>query len=477
MGDDRRRASDGDRRRDIDIPHDVTNEQIVVAAALVDSGVRASLLPKLQAALFVDPAHESIWRSMRTLADSRIAFSLQSVYQGCSDRVELAYLDALTKQYPEPPANVEHHVSILKWDAVRASAVRGPVTDLLETLRDPLASRDRVRALAKQVATSLDKFVDRRFMLDPVVLAKEHAGEMVRRGVWPYGISGLDMFEDGTHRMIPGMEPGKVTTITGVSGSAKSTFAAMIALAQARKRKRVLYGAWEMDPGPTLELLALMSLGWSRYDVSTGNLTSEQLEVFRKRMEAIGTYIRFFDAPFSNEFSRRYNNDDSLNELYVKVADSGADVVILDLWERMIPDGSPDSERRALFRTQTIFKETGCHGVLLCQQKLKEIENRTDKRPTRSTVFGSQAWIDISDTMIGLHRPGHWEPAKGDDVIQILILKQRFGRWPLVVEGEWDGNMCTISNCRSVDYEAIGQAGGAAEAWLGIGTGRKQFIG
>ena len=442
----------------IEIPHDVVNEQVLVAAVLVDESARDELLPKLSADLFVEAANSAAWDALRSMQEKSIAFSIPTLHQLCSGSVELEYLEGLLRSYPQPPSNLSHHVAVLRWDAVRADAVCGPVADLIRVLRDPTAPREKVRAIARQVAAVFDQSTDRKFMRDPVVLAREQSDVLRHRAVWPYGIEGLDKTEDGAYRLIPGAAPGKITLLTGVSGSAKSVLAAMIALEQARIRRRVLYGAWEMGSGETLELMAIMSLGWSRYAVSSGSLSQEQIDQFRERMEQIGRYVRFFDAPFSSQVTRRYDNDAALDELHRCVADSGAEMAVLDLWERAIPDGSPDSERRALFRTQHIFKQTGCHGLLVCQQKLKDIEQRADKRPTRSTILGSQAWVDIGDTILGLHRPGQWRPI-GDDVLQILILKQRFGRWPMAVEGEWDGDLCTLKNCRTIEYEAMGKAG------------------
>jgi replicative DNA helicase len=463
----------GDRAEPvIEIPHDIVNEQILIAAVLVDSDARTELTAKLNPELFVEPAHFAVWAAMRKMRQQGVEFSVATLHQACAGQIELEYLERLQQSYPEPPASLGHHSALLRWDAIRAGAVRGPVADLLKALRDSLAPREKIRSIARQISGAFDQITDRQFMLDPMVLARSHFEEMRCRTVWPYGIEGLDKYESGDHRLIPGAAPGKITLITGVSGAAKSVIAAMITLAQARMRKRVLYGAWEMGSGPTLELLALMSLGLSRYVVSTGKLDAEQLLDFKIRMEQIGTYVRFFDAPFVDQFSKRYTNDESIDEIHQKVADSGAEIVVLDLCERAIPDGNPDSERRALFRIQQIFKETRSHGLLVCQQKLKEIENRSDKRPTRSTILGSQAWVDIADTILGLHRPGQWKPI-GDDTLQIFVLKQRFGRWPLAIEGDWNGDACSLSNCHSIEYEAIGSAGGFAEEFLGGGKGSK----
>jgi len=456
------------QRTAIEIPHDVVNEQVLLAAVLVDEQARAELLQQLSPDLFVDPIHQAAWAAARGMDADGIAWSVSTLHQICSHACELEYLEQLARSYPEPPASLRHHVSALRWDAIRAGAVRGPVADLLRALRDARCPQERVRALARQVSAAFERSADRRFMMDPVTLARDHHAAMQHRAVWPYGIDGLDTFEDGKHRLIPGAAPGKITSLTAVSGAMKSTIAAMIALAQARMRRRVLFGAWEMGAGPTLELMGMMSLGWSRYNTSTGALSADELETLRERMEQIGTFVRFFDPPFAKDVSRRYDNDAALDELHRCVADSGAELTVLDLWERMIPDGSPEAERRALFRTQHIFGETECHALIVCQQKLKDIENRIDKRPTRSTILGSQAWVDVSDTIIGLHRPGQWRPI-GDDTLQMIILKQRFGRWPLAVEFDWCGDTCALTRGRSIEYDQSNGRGGTGfgEDFLG----------
>ena len=95
----------------------------------------------------------------------------------------------------------------------------------------------------------------------------------------------------------------------------------------------------------------------------------------------------------------------------------------------------------------------------MCEQRIKEIENRSDKRPTRSTILGSGAWVDIADTILGVHRPALWKSIE-DNTVEIDILKQRFGKWPLAVEFDWDGDRCTFLNGRSIEYTAPSSARG-----------------
>jgi replicative DNA helicase len=450
-----RRRIEKDDRPALEISHDLVNEQIVIAAVLVDKKIRNRFIEKIPASYFVDKEHGLIWSALQSMRRRKLKFDLQTLHHKTSGQVELSYLKDITVQYSAPPSNMNHHINTLKWDYVRADTVRGPLSDLLHSLQDPSTRPEKIRGLSALVNKALNIHIDRGFMKDHKLLAAEQIGAMkdrVNMAVYPFGINELDLNNDGTYRMIPGVAPGNVTLLTAVSGSGKSTLAAKIALEQARRNRKVLYGAWEETPGTTLETITAMSLGWSKYDIRVVNLTGSELQEFQNRMEAIGEYIRFFDPPFTHSSNKRYDNDDALDVLHSNIADSGCDIVILDLWERCIPDGNPNAERRALFRQQQIAQETGVHNILVCQQNLKQVEGTESKRPARNTILGSSAWVDIADTIIGVHKPALWKSIP-DDTLELIILKQRYGKWPMAVEFDWDPNKCILENGRDVEYQ------------------------
>lgn len=448
------------------INHDVINESIVVAAALVDQDIRTNLVPTLPTDRFIDTDHAVIWAAMQHLHAKHKVFDVQLLHKEIAGKVRLSYLRSLMTTYPEAPIDIDTHVNALHWDSTRARAVQDSIPDFLRALRDNTENPATVHALAERVTRSLAVTADKSFMHNPEHLAALQRVEIENRKnikSYEYGIPALDYNADGTHRCIPGAAPGKTTNITAVSGSGKSVLAAVIALQQARRGRKVLFGAWEMGAGDTLEAMATISfqdmpgmegdtnLG-SRYATSTGSLEEDELDTLEDRMAKIGEYIRFFDPPFYNDPGRTYTNDEAMSELHCMVVGSGCEVIVYDLFERCIANNSPDKERQMLFALQTMHKQTDTHGMFTSQQKLKEVEKTPSKRPTRSTILGTQAWVDISDTILGVHLPARWKPIP-DDTMEISLLKQRFGKWPQNMQFRWDGDRMSISHGVDIDFE------------------------
>jgi hypothetical protein len=255
-----------------------------------------------------------------------------------------------------------------------------------------------------------------------------------------------------------------------VHNSGKTTAAGRVTLGIAKQRRKVLYGAYEMGPGMTLELLACMSLGWSRsrlmkgqtQDPERGNETMGAREqvALEERMNAIHPWVRFMRNAFRIKGGQKASNQRNLDIIQEHIADSGCEVFVADLWKRALVDTRPEAEEDALYQQQTMAEETRTHHILLQQQRLKDVETRPDKRPTREGVKGSAAWVEIADTMVGWHLPAMWKAIENNKV-EAIILKQRYGVAPLAVEFDWSGEHGSITGGVSVEYKhAGGDAGG-----------------
>lgn len=455
------------------VPIDITNEQIIIAACIIDPKEFAALEPRVKPDHFFGKGHGPAWEGLGKLRRAGLEYSPETFRQLVGGAADVDYLGKLIAAHPKKPPNIRHHVEMLEWDRARANAAAGPLDQLLKAIQDQTARPEAVRAYARNLAASFDGWGERRHLLDPNELVREAIADMRTRGddkaVHLYGVEGLDFDEQGEHRFIPGAVPGQITAIVGCPGTSKSTFTARIALGLEAKGKRILYGAWEMKGRVTLELLAVMSLGLSRKRAATGKLTEEELLAVEGEMNRLSARIRFLKLWVADEErgrgNRRVSNGERLDRVHGYIADSGCDVAIFDLWKRVLSFTEPDDEEQALIRQQSIAEETNTHCILVQQQRSKDVENRADKRPTREGIKGSGAWIEVPDTIMGMHRPALWK--RVDDVTaEVIILKQRYGVWPAAVEFDWNGEFGSYENGRTVPYDPPGAEGSEFDEWM-----------
>lgn len=482
----------------VQIPVDAANEAAVIVAAYLDPAVRAQLLTRLVGDHFQQREHRLIWMAFQEAERKKLVLDFLVVEQIAGDDAS-RYLVELLELKPEAPKNLGFHLQCILWDHARATAARGPIPAFIEALRDPKAEPERVRGLSRAITQCFDGYEDRKHLHDGDALVRDQTKEIELRArgltCWNYGVPGLDYVDRSgprdqwRRRMIPGMAPGMTTVITGISGAGKSTVTANIVLGTAfpgwqegdleLSGRNVLYGAWEMNGGMMLEILSALSFGWKRsemFDPVQGGpnrapspiLTPEGRSALRERMALLATRIKFLGNPFRRRTGEKASNDRNLDILQGYIADSGCEVFVADLWKRALRSIEPDDEEEALIRQQSMAEELRVHVLMLQQQRLKDIEQRADKRPTREGIKGSSAWVEIPDAIIGVHRPFLFKRV-ADDSVELLVLKQRYGRWPLGVAMDWDPETGKIWGGRPIEYDRPGEVN-EIDAASGLGA-------
>lgn len=448
--------------KEVVLQHDLINEQVVLAAGLLDS----KLAIRLQPDHFLAPVHKAAWSVVQEMHRRKLEFDPATFQTLCGASVDVPYVLSLAEARPDIPANLEHHVEMLLWDKARHTCTTGPVAQLLEAIRDPRENPEKVKSLARSVSTSLDGYKDRSFLRDGKSLVLQQMDDLRERRAgrrsYEFGLKGLDFFEEHPgvppqRRIIPGPAPKMVTVVAGVPGSGKSTLVANLVSAAVDQKKRVLCGAWEMTGGITCELVAAIRQDISRADLQLGAITDEEQERLEAEMMEVVKYVHFLDNPFHRRTKERSNNERNLDLLQGYISDVGPDLVVLDLWRRMLRKFDPEEEELALIRQQAMAEETNTHHILVQQLRAKDLEARADKRPTRESIKGSGAWIEVPDLILCPHRPALFKRVE-DTKMEICILKQRYGKWPLMVEMDWNPEKGKISGGKSVPYDV--EAGG-----------------
>jgi hypothetical protein len=460
------REAQPERELDIDVPNDSVNEQVVLAAMLVDEETCDRLLPMLPADAFYAEEHRILREAIATTRRKKLTLDPAVIARVYPD-VDQIMIERLRETRPEVAPNIDFHVDTLLWDAHRARVTLGPISSLITAIQNPREERDRVIALARSVADAFSETHGRsRFLLDPKEVVRQTMLEVNKRvdgeAFYPYGIHSLDYYEDGSRRIRPGACPAGITLVTALSGSGKSTLMAHLALGLGKQRRKVLFGAWEEEAPITLELLATLNLGWSRSRVLDGKsntvrtegdddwapMTKADLIAFEEECHKIAPWVRFCANPFDHS-DNNATNEHHLDIIRSHIEDSGCEVFFADLLHRCFVDDNPSAERRMLFGMLKIAQDTRTHHIWAHQQRAKDIETRVNKTPTREGIIGAGAWLDVPWVVMAPHLPAKWKEVE-DNTMELYILKQRKGPWPIAIEFEWNPDTGQIANGRSV---------------------------
>lgn len=452
-------------KRETKVEFDAINERVIIGSAMCNRQTLRKLCQIVQTDHFQAKEHRHIWNVLREISrsDTIVAPTINIVRQ-LDPTAPIDYLQEVIDEHPEVDPNLDQHLDRLDWDRARIQAIMGPISSIIETVQDPSADPEKVKSLAKQLASHFDSYKSTAYLRDPEELVecvmRTLEDRRNGRAVYPYGILGLDKYEADENgcvkqRMSPGAAPGQCTVVAGVPGCGKSTFVANMVIQLALQKRKILYGSWEMNAPITLELLACIRLGFNRTDLLHGNINEVQQKQLYETMMKMSKYIRFFDNPFNRKKKQRSNNDMNLDIIQATIESSGCDVFVADLWRRALVDLDPSAEEQALIRQQAICEETKVHAILVQQLRAKDLEQRNDQRPTRESIKGSGGWIEIPDTIMCLYRPALAKPTNPDQVIEAHILKQRFGKWPIAVEFDWNPDLGKIDNGRTLPMDQL----------------------
>lgn len=432
--------------------YDAANEILVIEAAKADAKTRRELVHRLAADEFLVDQHRPVWAALRVMSDEGLEYTDEAMRRlvlaaGGSEEV-VQYAAGLRSAVPQ---NLKWHLETLAWDATRARVLKSTVPELLKILRDPQATAEAVVSAARSVNRGLDG-PGRRHMHTAADLYRSYRAEVTARraarNVFPLGAECFDA------NLTEGFMPGRMTVSAGLPGAGKSTVWMAFAIRLAMLGRRPMYCAWEMDAESLLDVGCSHMTGIDLRRIVQGQLTDEETDRVDKASRWIVSRIKFMGNPFFDTLrqGKKPSNERNLDVLEGYVAESGCDVAVYDLWERMLAWRKPEDVTTALYRMQGMHTEYGLHGVVIQQLNLKDVERRADKRPTRDSIKGSGAYVEVADLIFGVHRDAQFKAVE-DNGVETICLKQRKGRANWNILWAWDGATCRVNDPREVSYD------------------------
>lgn len=416
---------------------DVENEQVVLAAFIKDHALLKARGLKIMPERFLAPKHRDIMRALRTLVRGGGAYAADTIVSLSGGSVTLKYLRELEDNFDAlPPENLNIHLKRL--DAARAKASAAPHwSAIYEGMEDPHTELGEIKEhtagllrILRAAETEEEGGLARgeAFMnewLGDLKEMRERKGALFA----PLHFSGLDdlLFE--------GLKPGNLTVIAARPGMGKTTFCSNLTLRQTLRGRRVLSIPVESGKEAVLEQMIC-----ARARVSAGKLIKTPHLISAEEVFRLTRAAREILADGRLAFDDRMLN---LDELEARVEAEQFDVVIVDLFEYLVP-GEKKAEILTdnLRRIRRMGKRFGFHSIVT--QQIRRIKRMKNPRPLLHELKNSGGYEEVADLVLLMHRSKYYNPDAEEDIMEVRLAKQRRGPMNLVLGYEFAADMCRV---------------------------------
>lgn len=432
------------------VSFNIANEQLILAQLIKSTKSRKRLTKDLKPYHFIGKKHRAIFNVLGRMVEKNLEYNLDTFESLATERDEfggLEYLQKLEKLFEEN-ANIEHHVAILKADAVKHHIKERRLEKLIDIIEDPHSEITELTDVIDKIKQEVQQNFTVENLLSGVELRKSYwqdLQERMKESIYvPTGIKGLDRW------LTEGLARKKTSIWSARPGGGKTTTMANIALTLARGLKN---NKGEVIAEPKKVLLVPLETGHISYiDIMVSVLIKERLESEMDENSALpktligmrlDKLVKDSDKIEKHELDlvkwamgEIFSNENltvvddphlSLDKLEIILENGNYDVCMVDLWERL-SDIEIDAGKitKKLTKTQAMAKTCNVHMALVHQQRRSDGKSKS-KRPTMEMLKNSGAYEEIADLVVFLHREKYYNPELEEDIVEYIIAKQRRG--------------------------------------------------
>lgn len=453
------------------ISFNINNEQVVLANMLISNKIRRKVSKEVKSKDWLGKKHKVIFNILCRMVERNLEYDIdtfESIAKENEDFGGLSYLTKLESLFDEN-VNIDYHVELLKSDSVKHHLKEKGLDKLKDLVNDPHSD-------ILEIKTSLDKMRDEviksasvKNVLSGIELRKTYwkdLQERMKESIFvPSGIKGLDRW------LTEGFARKKTSIWSARPGMGKTTTLANVALNLSRG---ITNSKEEIISPPKKVLVAPLESGPISYiDIMVTVLIKEKMEkemdddsglplsmVGMKLDKLVKDSDKINEEELANikwAMDQIFSNDNltiiddpmlSLDELEVILEEGNYDVCIVDLWERL-SDIEIDAGKitKKLTRTQAMAKTCNVHMAVVHQQRRADAKSKS-KRPTMEALKNSGAYEEVADLIVFLYRPKYYDHELEEDVIELIIAKQRRGAMGKSAFHEFHADYATVGRYR-----------------------------
>ncbi len=415
-------------------PQAIPVEEVVLGALLIDKDALAVVMDYLRAESFYLPAHQVIYKAMRTLFEKNMPVDLHTVYEELKSAGDIKMLESphylvdLTNKVASS-ANIEYHARILVQKHIQRELIRVS-TDIINKSFDE--TKDVFDLLDEAESGLFDitqSNLNRSYMAisELVVEARKQMEKAAEQVEGPLGVaSGFKALD----KITAGWQPSDLIIVAARPGMGKTSFTLALAKNAAMDYKQgVAVFSLEMSAVQLTNRLISMDSGISSGKIKESkNLSDSDWDRLNHSIQRLSEAPIFIDdTPQINIFElrakcRRLKMQHDIQFIiidYLQLMSGGTDN----------KSGNREQEISRISRSLKAMAKELDVPVIALSQLSRQVENRPDKRPQLSDLRESGAIEQDADMVIFIYRADYYGQAEvgEEDKAEIDIAKHRNG--------------------------------------------------
>jgi replicative DNA helicase len=409
-------------------PHSTESEESVLGSILMSTDAANEVMDKLEPEDFYFPAHQAMFRAIRTLFNGNQAIDAITVAEELRKTGELERVGgvpAITRLLDVVPsaANVEYYSGVVEETSQRRALIRAgsSITDLAMRLDDEIHSvLDRAEQTVLAVAGR--KVGDSMQPIGPIFFATlEELEALESRGSEVTGLS--TGFRD-LDRKLTGLHPANLVIIAARPAMGKSALTSNIAANVALGGKPVAIFSLEMAKEEVAQRMLCSEARIDSMKLRTGQIGEAS---WPKLTDAAG---KLYNAPVFVDDSPVVTVTDIRAKCRRLKRVHGLELVVVD-YLQLMQGTMRENRQQEIAEISRSLKNLAREldlPIIAVSQLNRNLEQREDKRPRLGDLRESGSLEQDADVVMFIYRDEYYnEMSEKRGVAEVVIAKHRAG--------------------------------------------------
>lgn len=433
-----------------EIQANIDNEMVLIANLMYHPENRNTILTLVQDDDYLYEIHKSISKTIRHLTSRDVAVEKDSIIASAKNlgyEIEFEYILDLQKAFTEKSANLDEHIRILKLDKLKYSLRDSDIKNLIKTISNSGYNISEVRdsiyqtylkilnfetSSEEEVLQSMETVVE-RYKLEYELRRKNE-------GFHTTGFHHLDK------HMSEAFAPKKITIVGARPGCGKSSFVYECARRLSNRGENVYIFSLEMEAIDIMDKYLACATGIPIDKLVKGadQLSNDEVSRLNYELERYRTNTNLYISDRSGLSLADIRTQ--IQKLLLERKHKDVKVII-DLFGQITDftdTGLAQQYEIKLDRVKQMVKELAIHAILVNQ--INRSAERADtsrqqppqddtssnnpvyrNRPLMSQLKNSGKLEEVADNIFLLFRAKYYDESLEDDILEVMIKKQRKG--------------------------------------------------